>query len=224
MRLLLIENGLQVKTRMSGRLRYAGFAIDHAEEANSGINMAEVYPYNALIFVVGRGEPLQNGLDFVRRLRGCGNFMPVVLITSKSSLIDLVEAFNAGADDYLIEPFDDLELEVRLSALLRRCRTTPANLLTCGTFCIDFTSRLVRCKGQVVHLTAKEYGILELLTSHPGRIFTRQEITDRVWDEHFAAVTNIVDVYIKNLRRKVGDRYFETVRGLGYRLVLPQAA
>ena len=224
MRILLIESGHRIEQQMAARLRCAGCALDHATQMSTGINMAGAYPYDAFIVVLGQHESLQDGLKFVRHLRDQRNHLPIMLITSKPSLNDLVEAFNCGADEYLVKPFDALELEVRLKALMRRCRATPANLLTCGGFCIDFFSRMVTREGEVVHLTAKEYGVLELLTSYPGRIFTRQEITDRVWDEHFAAVTNIVDVYIKNLRRKIGDRHIETVRGLGYRLVLSNAA
>ena len=224
MRILLLESDHQTESSVANHLRHAGFAIDHTEDAVSGLNMSEVYPYDACIHILSQSENMQKSLDFVQDLRNNRNFLPVILISPQSSVVDLIKAFNHGIDEYLIEPVNKLELEARLHALLRRSRMLTTNVLDCGNFYIDFTSRLVRSGGKIIRLTAKEYRVLELFTSNPGRIFTRQEIIERVWDENFNAMTNIVDVYVKNLRRKLGNQYFETVRGLGYRLMFPQAA
>jgi DNA-binding response OmpR family regulator len=157
------------------------------------------------------------GFELVSDLRATGFSSPVLFLTARDSLADRVAGLDAGGDDYLVKPFELEEVHARLRALLRRARPTPTNLLEYGDFKLDLQARSVSLEQKSVHLTAKEFGILEVLASSPGRVFSREEIADRVWGADFEAETNVVDVYVKNLRRKLGNWVVETVVGTGYR-------
>lgn len=221
MRILLLEDETDIRQTLAASLREAQFAVDEVGRASEARNMAEMYPYDAFVVDVRLPDGPSAGYEFVRWLREHGMHTPALLLTARDAVEDRIAGLDAGADDYLVKPFHVGEVHARLRALLRRVRVMPTSAFVHGELRVDWNTRIVSVAGRPANLTAKEYGILELLVSHPGRIFTREEITDRVWDENFSAATNIVDVYVKNLRKKLGDWTVETVRGLGYRFPPP---
>lgn len=217
MRLLVVEDDAGIRQPLVGSLREAGYATDEAENLMEATGLADTYPYDALIVDVRLPEGPDAGFIFVQRLRAQGVRAPILFLTARDSLSDRVRGLDTGGDDYLVKPFQIAEVQAHLRALLRRARSVPDVAFRRGPLELDFTARAVAVNGRAVHLTAKEYSILELLASNPGRLYRRDEIIERVWDTSFSAETNIVDVYVRNLRRKVGDWAIETVRGLGYR-------
>jgi DNA-binding response OmpR family regulator len=217
MRLLILEDDAAIRGSLAGSLREAGYAVDDTNSALEAQNLAQSFTFDAMIVDVRLPEGLNAGFEFVRELRRDQSRTPVLFLTARDSLEDRIEGLDAGGDDYLVKPFELLEVHARLRALLRRSRSVPSNVLERGDFRLEWALKSVSVAGQPVHLTAKEFGILELLASHPGRIFSRSEIADRVWGVDFEAETNVVDVYVKNLRRKIGAWVVETVVGSGYR-------
>ena len=216
-RFLLLEDDPNIRAPLAASLRENGYAVDESGRASEAENLALTYPYDAMIVDVRLPDGPNAGFELVSRLRSKGNSAPVLFLTARDSLEDRIHGLDVGGDDYLTKPFHMSELRAHLRALLRRARPQQQSIAEHDGVRVDFNARNVTLHGKSVRLTAKEYGILELLASNPGRVFERNEIVERVWDAEFHAETNIVDVYIKNLRRKLGDGLVETVRGLGYR-------
>jgi DNA-binding response OmpR family regulator len=216
-RILLLEDDPTIRASLGASLREAGFVVDQAERALEAEGLTAAFEFDALIVDVRLPEGPDAGFEFVERLRANGIISPVLFLTARDGLRDRITGLDAGGDDYLTKPFALEEVHARLRALLRRSRPNPTNLLERGEFTLDFATRRVMMAGNEIHLTAKEFGILELLASSPGRVFSRSEIADRVWGVDFEAETNVVDVYVKNLRRKVGAWVIETLVNVGYR-------
>ena len=217
MRILVLEDDPTIRASLAGSLREAGFVVDEADRALEAEGLTASFEFDAMIVDVRLPEGPDAGLDFVKRLRANGLRNPVLFLTARDGLHDRISGLDAGGDDYLTKPFALEEVHARLRALLRRARPNPTNLLERGEFTLEFATRRVSLDGSEIHLTAKEFGILELLASSPGRVFSRSEIADRVWGVDFEAETNVVDVYVKNLRRKVGAWVIETLVNVGYR-------
>lgn len=217
MRILLVEDDFNIRDATAIYLRSAGFAVDETDSAEEAANLVETYPYQVLLLDVGLPEGSDAGFDLVKRIREEEVETPVLFLTARESVDDRIRGLNAGGDDYLVKPFELSELLARVKAMIRRQSGSQKPVFRWGALTADWTARKVTLDGDLVGLTAKELGILELLTSNPGRIYTREEIIERVWDESFYAETNIIDVYIKNLRKKLSNTAIETVRGLGYR-------
>ena len=217
MRVLLLEDDLAIRSSLAESLREAGYAVDEAERSLEAEGLAAAFEFDAMIVDVRLPEGPDAGFHFVEHLRNTGRSNPVLFLTARDALADRVKGLDAGGDDYLVKPFELPEVHARLRALLRRARPNAMVALERGEFRLDWASRQVRLSGQPVHLTAKEWGILELLASHPGRVFSREEIADRVWGSEFSADTRVVDVYVKNLRQKIGAWVVETVINVGYR-------
>ena len=222
MRVLVLEDDRDTRQSLISSLSGAGLAVDEADSANAAHGLAQVYPYDGLIVDIGLPEGDDAGLRLIRSLRDEGCAAPVLFISARSTLEDRLAGFAGGGDDYLVKPFHLSEAVARLQAVLRRAHQGPnaRRVLERGALRVDWIDRKITVNGLPVHLTAKEYGILELLASHPGRLFSREEIIERVWNLDFSAGTNIVDVYVWNLRKKLGGTVVETVRGLGYRFPL----
>ncbi len=217
MRLLILEDDPTIRLSLTASLREAGYVVDEAERASEARGLAESYEFDALVVDVRLPEGADAGFGFVEWLRARGITKPVLMLTARDGLRDRVAGLDAGADDYLVKPFELEELHARLRALLRRSRPVPENVLERGEFRLEWAAKRVALSGVDVHLTAKEYGILELLAANAGRVYSRGEIADHVWGIEFEAETNVVDVYVKNLRRKIGAWVVETIIGIGYR-------
>jgi DNA-binding response OmpR family regulator len=166
--------------------------------------------------------PGRDGLSILRNLRDRHATVPVILLTARSALNERLDGLNLGADDYLTKPFYIEELVARLHALIRRAAGNQRNLLQHRHVVVDLLTREVKAGGQVVELTAREFALLTYLLRVPGRTFTRTQICEHVWNYHFDPGTNLVDVYVQHLRKKLGGEkeqpFIETVRGVGYRI------
>ena len=225
MRILLVEDDSSVSGFIVKGLREERYAVDLATDGETGLSMAEITPYDVIILDVML--PKLNGFDICRRLRAQRQTTPVLLLTARDGIEDRVTGLDTGADDYLTKPFAFAELLARIRALLRRGSSQSTPHLNIADLELDPVSHRVWRAGQGIILTNKEYSLLEYLMRNAGRVLTRTAITEHVWDIHYEAVTNIVDVHIKTLRSKM-DRDFSpqlihTVRGVGYVLKVPEA-
>lgn len=220
MRLLLIEDESKVAEFVARGLRAERYAVDVAQDGLLGWDMASASNYDLL--VLDLMLPGLNGMDFLKRFRRQNSKVPLLVLTARDATMQKVEAFEAGADDYLTKPFAFAELLVRVKALLRRGVGDRSSVLRVGELEIDRLSQHVKRGGKKIELTSKEYSLLEYLASNADRVLSRTMIIEHVWDESFEGLTNIVDVYVRHLRSKVDDEHEEklihTVRGVGYSL------
>ncbi len=202
-------------------LSEAGFAVDVASDGDAGLELALSHAYDAV--VLDLGLPGRDGLELLRVLRARGRATPVLILTAREAVEERVRGLDAGADDYLAKPFAFAELLARLRALLRR-GTARASVLQVGDLRIDTAARKVERAGKRIELTAKEYALLEFLATHQGEVVTRTMISEHVWDMNFDSFSNVIDVYIRYLRRKIDEpfpsRLIHTRRGIGYVLAL----
>ena len=220
MRCLLIEDERKVSDFVSRGLRAERFAIDVAYDGTSGWDYASRFDYDLIILDLML--PGLTGTELLERLRKKNNSTPVLVLTARDAMAEKVRHFEAGADDYLTKPFAFAELLVRAKALIRRGPISHASVLRVADLELDRLSQQVKRAGKRIPLTSKEYGLLEYLMSHTGRVLSRTMIIEHVWDQSFQGLTNIVDVYVRHLRSKVDDghpkKLIHTVRGSGYSL------
>ncbi|HEY5909226.1 MAG TPA: response regulator transcription factor [Verrucomicrobiae bacterium] len=218
MRLLLVEDEKKVADFVARGLRAERFAVDVAQDGDTGWRMAASLDYDLIILDLML--PRLPGTELLQRVRRNGRSAAVLVLTARDATQDKVENFEAGADDYLTKPFAFAELLVRVKALLRRPLPARSHVLRVADLEIDRLTQQVRRAGRRVDLTAKEYALLEYLAAHSGRVLSRTMIVEHVWDESFEGLTNIVDVYVRHLREKVDEPYdrklIRTVRGVGY--------
>lgn len=218
MRLLIVEDDRKLAEFVARGLRAESFAVDLAADGREGQSYIDSYTYDLIILDLML--PHISGSELLRRVRRSHPALPVLVLTARDATRDKVEQFEAGADDYLTKPFDFAELLVRVKALLRRTPMPRSDILRLADLELNRLTQQVRRGGQRVELTAKEYGVLEYLLSSPGRVFSRTMILEHVWDQSFEGVTNIVDVYVRYLRRKLDEPFpvklIHTVRGVGY--------
>ena len=226
MRLLIVEDDPKLAQFVARGLRAERFAVDIAEDGIEGLASLEAYQYDLLILDLML--PKLSGSELLHRIRRLQPNLPVLILTARDATEDKVLHFESGADDYLTKPFDFAELLVRVKALLRRTPSPRADVLRIADLEVNRLTQQVRRAGQRIELTAKEYGVLEYLLSSPGRVFSRTMILEHVWDQSFEGVTNIVDVYMRYLRRKLDEPFAQklihTVRGVGYCIRVPEQA
>ncbi len=224
MRVLVIEDDADTAAYIAKGLRESGHVMDHAKDGKEGLFMAVEQRYD--VIVVDRMLPLLDGLTIVQTLRSSGNKTPVLILSALGEIDDRVRGLRAGGDDYLVKPFAFSELLARLEALVRRARAeTPETTLRVGDLEMDLLARVVKRAGQTIDLQPREFRLLEYLMRHQGQVVTRTMLLENVWDYHFDPQTNVIDVHVSRLRRKI-DRAFEqsllhTVRGAGYMLREP---
>src|SRR6266481_8947807 len=218
MRLLIVEDEEKVVRFVTLGLKAEGFAVDHMRDGRSGLEMALETPYDLLI--VDLMLPALSGTELISKLRRHNTTVPIIVLTARDAVDDKVKNFEAGADDYLTKPFAFAELLVRIKALLRRGATRQETILRVADIELDRLSQQVKRAGKRVELTSKEYGVLEYLIANAGRVLSRTMIIEHVWEQSFDGATNIVDVYVRHLRDKVGEgrdgSLIRTVRGVGY--------
>ena len=220
MRILVVEDETRLATLVRRGLTEEGHAVDLAATGEEALDWVATADYDAIVLDVML--PGIDGLEVCRRLRRARNQTPVLLLTARDAVRDRVVGLDAGADDYLVKPFAFAELAARLRALARRPAATVDPILHAGDVRLDpATRRVWRGEAEIV-LPNKEFRILEYLMRHPNRVLTRAMIADHVWDYDFPNVTNVIDVHIRSLRRRLDDPYpgrlIQTVRGAGYRL------
>ena len=220
MRILLVEDEEKVSRFIVRGLKAEGHAVDSVSDGKSGQDYLASYSYD--LAILDLNLPGISGTDLLGHVRRKNTTLPVLILTARDSLADKVRNFESGADDYLTKPFAFAELLVRVKALLRRGPVNRSSVLRVGDLEIDRLSQKVKRAGKKIELTGKEYGLLEYLATHPGRVFSRTMIIEHVWDQSFQGLTNIVDVYVRHLRKKIDDPYthklLRTVRGVGYSL------
>jgi two-component system OmpR family response regulator len=213
MRILLVEDEPALARAVRKALEEEGFAVDVEADGEGGLYAAQGGTYDAVVLDVML--PRRDGWSVLRALRA-SRATPVLLLTARDAVADRVRGLNGGADDYLTKPFEIDELLARIRALIRRAAGKPSPVLTAGEVVIDTLSRRVRRAGRAVDLTPKEYALLEFLAVHAGELVTRTMIYDHIYDEQDDSLSNVVDVYVSNLRRKLGRDLLETRRGEGY--------
>ena len=223
MRILIVEDNHRLNTSLKTSLEEDGYAVDSAYDGEEGESFALAAPYDLVLLDVML--PKKDGYALCRDLRQQGLNAPILMLTARDAIDDRVQGLDSGADDYLVKPFSMSELRARLRALLRRNKPEKTTLLQAGDLTIDPANHAVQRGGAAIDLTPREFAILEYLMRSPNRILTREMIEAHVWNFDFISGSNVVDVYIRRLRKKIDDPYplklLETVRGVGYRLVPP---
>lgn len=223
MKLLLVEDEQKIAQFVCAGFREQGCLIDHCDNGNEGFELANQGAYDVIVLDIML--PGRDGLSILKSLRKAGNATPVILLTARNELDDRIEGLTLGADDYLAKPFFVEELIVRAQALLRRVSGERQNKLTVGELTLDRISREVTWHGETVDMSSREFNLIEYLMRSPGNVFTRTQILEHVWGYDFDPSTNVVDVCIQRIRKKIAslkeststDSPIESVRGVGYR-------
>ncbi|HLO29107.1 MAG TPA: response regulator transcription factor [Anaerolineales bacterium] len=223
MRILLVEDNRRLSDSLRRSLVDESYAVDAAYDGQEGEELAELNPYDVIILDVML--PQKNGIEVCRALRNRRIKTPILMLTARDALEDRVLGLDSGADDYLVKPFEMEELRARLRALLRRDSDDKSGLITVADLVLDPTTHFVKRNGQSIELTSREYALLEYLMRNPNRLITRQMAENHLWSNDVTVLSNVVDVYIRRLRRKIDDPFevklIETIRGSGYRLRQP---
>lgn len=218
MRLLLIEDEHRLSAVVRKGLTEEGFAVDIAPDGEEGKYLAETESYDCIILDIML--PKIDGLTVCRELRKQHNTTPILLLTAKTTVEDKVAGLDSGADDYLVKPFSFIELKSRIHALIRRNRSDVSPVLAYGDLELDPLRHTVRRNGAAVMLTPKEFSILEFLMRHKEEVVTRTMITEHVWDYNFDSMSNVVDVFLASLRKKIDrparPKLIHTIHGIGY--------
>ena len=222
MRLLVVEDDKDLNRQVVGALEQAGYAVDRAFDGEEGHFLGETEPYDAVVLDIGL--PKQDGVSILEAWRKAGRAMPVLILTARDRWSDKVQGFDAGADDYLAKPFHMEELLARLRALLRRSAGHATSELACGPVRLDARAGRVTVNGAAIKLTSHEYRLIAYLMHHAGRIVSRAEIVEHLYDQDFDRDSNTVEVFVGRLRKKLGADIIETVRGLGYIVAAPESA
>jgi len=223
MRVLLVEDDPRIARFVSQALREQSYAVDLTADGEDALYKASINDYDAVILDIM--IPGRDGFEVCRELRAEGLTVPIVMLTARDSVQDRIAGLDTGADDYLTKPFEVSELLARLRALLRRGHVIRPATITIADLVIDTRAHRVTREDRNIELTAKEYALLEYMARERGRVLTRAEIAEHVWDENFDPLSNLIDVNINRLRRKIDDHFspplIHTRRGEGYMLAAP---
>ena len=224
MRVLVVEDEAALRDNLKERLTESGFTVDVARDGEEGLFAALEYPLD--VAIIDLGLPNLPGLEVIRRLRAAAKSYPILILTARDNWQDKVEGLQAGADDYVAKPFHFEEVLARLQALLRRAGGWASPQLKCGPVVLDTRAQAVHLDGAALELTSFEYRILEHLMLRAGDVISKTELTERLYDQDFERDSNVIEVLIGRLRRKLDPedklRPIETLRGRGYRFALPR--
>ncbi|MBT3331815.1 MAG: response regulator transcription factor [Rhodospirillaceae bacterium] len=216
MRLLVVEDDADLARQLRGALVDAGYAVDLAHDGEEGHFLGDTEPYDAVILDLGL--PTMDGITVLQQWRRDGRDMPVLILTARDRWSDKVSGIDAGADDYLAKPFHIEEMLARIRALLRRAAGHASNEIECGPLRLDIAASKVTLDGGNVSLTALEFRLLSYLMHHQGKVISRTELVEHLYEQDFDKDSNTIEVFVGRLRRKTQAGLIETVRGLGYRL------
>lgn len=214
--ILLAEDSPRIASFVTKGLRANGYSVTHTGDGIEALHLAQSGDFDLLILDIGL--PGKDGFEVLNTLRGTGSRLPVLILTARDSVQDTVMGLDGGADDYMAKPFSFDEL---LARVRRRIRTEPGAseaILSSGEIHLDLKTRRVTADGIEHELTAREFAMLEMFLRHPGQVLSREQVLNSVWGYDYDPGSNVVEVYVRNLRRKLGDDVIETVRGMGYRL------
>ena len=219
MRILVVEDDLALQSQLDRRLKDLGFAVDVASDGEEGLYYAREFDYDAA--VIDLGLPKLDGRDLIAAVRADERRFPILILTARGHWQDKVAGLEAGADDYLTKPFQMEELMARLNALVRRAAGYATPVIRQGPLTLDTARKEVRLDGSTVTLTAYEYNLLEYLALNPGRVVSKTELTDHLYDQDFDRDSNVIEVFVGRLRKKLHPvNPIQTARGQGYRFSL----
>lgn len=220
MRLLLVEDELGLQDTLKRRFEAEGYAMETASDGRDGLYLASEYEFDAAI--VDLGLPELSGMELIRQLRQSGSRLPILALTARSSWQDKVEGLQAGADDYVVKPFNTEELLARINALVRRAAGHAQPTIQRGGVTLDTTAQRVTCNGQEIELTGYEYKVLEYLLLHAGKVVSKMTLTEHIYAQDFDRESNVIEVFVARLRKKLEacgeSNVIETLRGRGYRI------
>jgi two-component system response regulator PhoP len=226
MRLLLVEDDPNLSRSLAAQLEQAGYAVNAATDGREGLYLAREYPVD--LAIVDLGLPTLSGVELIKSLRADGKAYPILVLTARDRWQDKVEVLKLGADDYVVKPFNVEELLARVDALLRRAGGWAQSELVCGPITLDTRTQEVQVNGSKLELTSFEYKLLEYLMLHAGQVLSKTQITEALYDEDFERDSNVIEVFIGRLRRKLDPdstyKPIETLRGRGYRLAVARGA
>ena len=219
MHILIVEDELRLREHLRDRLRQNGYVVEVAADGEEGLYYGEEFPLD--LAVIDIGLPKISGIELIRRFRSNGMHFPILILTARRNWQDKVEGLETGADDYLVKPFRFEELQARLNALLRRASGWSKPVIDCGPVSLDTGKQTITVAGKAVELTAFEYRVLEYLMLHAGQVVSKAELTDNIYDQDYDRNSNVLEVFIGRLRRKLDPdnciNPIETLRGRGYR-------
>jgi two-component system response regulator PhoP len=226
MRLLLVEDDPNLSRSLAAQLEQAGYSVEKSTDGREGLYYAREYPVD--LAIVDLGLPSMSGVELIKQLRADGKEYPILVLTARDRWQDKVEALKLGADDYVVKPFNVEELLARVDALLRRAGGWAQSELVCGPITLDTRSQEVKVNGAKLELTSFEYKLLEYLMLHAGEVLSKTQITEALYSEDFERDSNVIEVFIGRLRRKLDPensyKPIETLRGRGYRLAAARGA
>lgn len=213
MRLLIVEDEADLRQALEQALREEGYAVDVAPDGKEGLYKAESWDYDAIVLDVLL--PKMDGWELLSRLR-LQKKTPVLMLTARDAVADRVKGLNLGADDYLVKPFNLAELVARVRSLIRRSAGAPNPVLTLDSIRVDTAARIVSVRGKAIPFTAREYALIEYLVLRRGKVVTRTELYDHLFAEEDESFSNLLDVHVCNVRKKIGKEFIQTRRGHGY--------
>jgi two-component system OmpR family response regulator len=217
MRILVVEDDANLNRQIKDALTEGGYAVDVAVDGEEGHFLGDTEPYDAVVLDIGL--PQMDGLSVLEEWRRAGKSMPVLLLTARDRWSDKVQGIDAGADDYLAKPFHMEELLARLRALVRRAAGHASNEITAGPVRLDVKAGKVTVDGQSIKLTSHELRLLSYLMHHKGKVVSRTELTEHLYDQDFDRDSNTIEVFVGRLRKKLPEEVIQTVRGLGYQIL-----
>lgn len=218
MRILVVEDERDLNRIISKRLEKEGYCVDRCYDGEEALDYIRVGEFDAIVLDIMM--PKKNGLEVVRTLRKNGDTTPILFLTARDSIADRVAGLDIGADDYLVKPFAYEELLARLRVMTRKATGNPTNIFQAADLVLDTAAHTVKRNGESINLSAKEFDILEYLIRNKGTVLTREKIENHVWNFDYSGGTNVVDVYIRYLRKKIDEghavKLIQTIRGSGY--------
>ena len=223
MRLLLVEDEDLLRAQLVKSLEDNDYIVDSVQDGKLGLYQANEFSYDAAI--IDLGLPKMNGIDLIKAIRAEGKVFPILILTARDNWTDKVEGLDAGADDYVVKPFQIEEIKARLNALLRRAAGFAKPSLDFAHLSLDTSAKQLRVAGSPVELTAYEYKVLEYLMLHPGQVISKMELTEHLYEQDYDRDSNVLEVFVRRLRQKLDPeetlKPIDTVRGQGYRFNVP---
>ncbi|WP_138380523.1 response regulator transcription factor [Luteithermobacter gelatinilyticus] len=220
MRILLVEDDRDLARQMKFLLEESGYAVDVSHDGEEGHFLGETESYDAIILDLGL--PVMDGLSVLKKWRQAGIAVPVLILTARDEWSDKVSGLDAGADDYVTKPFKMEEVLARVRALIRRSAGQASPEIVCGPVVLNTNSSRVTVEGMPVRLTAQEYKLLAYMMHHPGKVISRTELTEHIYDQDFDRDSNTIEVFVTRVRKKLGVNIIKTIRGMGYQLINPE--